>query len=57
MYYGGGLIGLVLLILYIIAIIEILQSGREIVEKLLWILLILAVPLIGVLVYFLIGRK
>ncbi|MFO0861107.1 MAG: PLDc N-terminal domain-containing protein [Phycisphaerales bacterium] len=57
MYYGGGLIGLIILILDIIAIVEILQSGRAVAEKLLWILLILLLPLVGVLIYFLIGRK
>lgn len=57
MYIGGGLVGLIILILDIIAIVEILQSGRAVGEKLLWILLILILPLIGVLLYFLIGRK
>jgi hypothetical protein len=57
MYYGGGLIGLIILILDIIAIVEVLQSSRAVTEKLLWILLILLLPLIGVLIYFLIGRK
>lgn len=57
MYYGGGLIGLIILILDIIAIVEILQSGRAVAEKLLWIFLILLLPLVGVLIYFLIGRK
>ncbi|MBX3380543.1 MAG: PLDc N-terminal domain-containing protein [Phycisphaeraceae bacterium] len=57
MVYGGGLIGLIVLILDIIAIVEVLQSGRAVGEKLLWILLILLLPLVGVLIYFLIGRK
>lgn len=57
MYYGGGLIGLIILILDIIAIVEVLQSSRGVAEKLLWILLILLLPLVGVLIYFLIGRK
>lgn len=57
MVYGGGLIGLIVLILDIIAIVEILQSGRAVGEKLLWILIILLLPLLGVLLYFLLGRK
>lgn len=56
-FLGGGLVGLIILILDIIAIVEILQSGRAVAEKLLWILLVLLLPLIGVLIYFLIGRK
>lgn len=57
MYYGYGLIGLIILILVIIAIVEILQSGRPVGEKLLWILLILLLGPIGLVLYFLIGRK
>lgn len=57
MVYGGGLIGLIVLILDVIAIVEILQSGREVFAKLLWILIILILPLLGVLLYFLLGRK
>ena len=57
MYIGGSLVGLIILILDLIAIVEILQSGRAVGEKLLWILLILLLPLVGVLLYFLIGRK
>ncbi|MBS0190223.1 MAG: PLDc N-terminal domain-containing protein [Phycisphaerales bacterium] len=57
MYIGGGLISIIVLILDLIAIVEVLQSGRAVMEKLLWILLILLLPLFGVLLYFLIGRK
>ena len=54
---GYSLIGLIILILEIIAIIEILKSGRPVVEKLLWILLILIAPLIGLIIYYFFGRK
>jgi hypothetical protein len=50
------LIGLVVLVLDIIAIVDCLKSNADTVKKLLWILLILFLPLVGMLLYFLIGR-
>lgn len=52
-----GLLGLVVLVLDIIAIVDCLKSNADTVKKLLWILVILFLPLIGMLLYFLIGRK
>ncbi len=53
----GGLFGLVVFILDVIAIVEVLKSNRDTVSKLLWILLILMLPLLGLLIYYLAGRK
>jgi hypothetical protein len=50
------LFGLVVLVLDIIAIVDCLKSNADTVKKLLWILLILFLPLIGMLLYFLVGR-
>ncbi len=55
--YGGGIIGLIIFILDIIAIIEVLGSGRPTGEKLLWVLIILFLPLVGLILYYLLGRK
>lgn len=54
---GYSLIGLVILILEIVAIIEIFKSGKPMVEKLLWTLLILFAPVIGLIIYFFLGRS
>lgn len=54
---SGSLVGLVILILDIIAIIEIFKSSRDMVSKLLWTILILMFPLVGVLIYYFVGRK
>lgn len=54
---GGGLIGLIIFILDIIAIIEVVQSGRPAEEKILWVLIILLLPLIGLILYYVIGKK
>jgi len=51
------ILGIVHLVLFIIALIDIIQSSMAIEKKLLWILLILLLPLIGLILYFLIGRK
>jgi len=54
-WYGpgfGGAAALIILILDIIAIVEVLQSGRPMTEKLLWILFILFFPLISLIVYW-----
>ena len=51
-----SLLGLIHLILWIIAAIEILKSGKSAGNKLLWILVILFLPLIGLILYYLIGR-
>ena len=56
-YRSGSLVGLVILILDIIAIIEIFKSSRDMVSKLLWTILILMFPLVGVLIYYFVGRK
>lgn len=53
----GGIIGLIILILDIIAIVSVLMGRGSVVRKLLWILIILLLPLIGMILYFLIGRS
>ncbi|HXI84971.1 MAG TPA: PLDc N-terminal domain-containing protein [Verrucomicrobiae bacterium] len=52
----SGLAGLVVLILDIIAIVDCLKSNADVVKKLLWILVILLLPLLGMLLYFLLAR-
>ncbi len=53
----SGLAGLVVLVLDIIAILDCLKSNADMVRKLLWILVILLLPLIGMLLYFLLARR
>lgn len=52
-----GLIGLVVLVLDIIAIVNIIQSGMDPVMKLVWVILVLALPVIGMVLWFVIGSK
>jgi len=51
------IIGLAILVFDIIAIVEIVKSQFAIGKKALWILLILILPLIGLILYYLVGRK
>lgn len=55
--YGGGLIGLIVLILDLVAIVDVAKSSMGTLSKLLWILLILAFPVGGMVLYYLLGRK
>ena len=53
----GSLIGLIVLILDIIAIVDCLKSNASTGKKLLWILLILILPVVGMILYFILGKK
>lgn len=53
----GTIIGVLILILDIIALIDVLKSAMDTGRKALWILLILILPVIGMVLYFLIGKK
>jgi hypothetical protein len=52
-----NLIGLIILVLDIIAIVHILQSGLSTVKKLLWILVVLILPVVGMILWFLLADK
>lgn len=54
---GYGVVGLLILILDIIAILNIVQSGLEPVMKLVWVLIVLLLPVIGMILWFVIGAK
>jgi len=49
-------IGLIILILDVLAIIEIFKSSKDTAHKLLWTLLILFAPALGLIIYWLFGR-
>jgi hypothetical protein len=52
-----GLIGLVILILDIIAIVDLFKSAKDMGKKILWLILILLLPLLGMVLYFLLGKE
>jgi len=50
-----SIIGLVILVLDIIALVSLLQSGADTATKILWALLIILLPVLGMILYFLMG--
>lgn len=53
----GGLLGLIWLILVIWAIIKVANSPAGTGPKILWILILLLFPLIGLIIWFFLGPK
>lgn len=53
----NSIIGLVVLVLDIVAIVELFKSQAPTGKKVLWTVLILLLPIIGLVLYFLLGRK
>ena len=50
-----SLLGLIILVLDIIAIVSILKSSADTGTKLLWIILVILLPVVGMILYFLMG--
>ena len=53
----GGLFGLIVLILDVWAIVSIVQGRGSTGQKVIWIVIILLLPILGFLIWFLFGRK
>lgn len=49
--------GLLVAVLDVIALFDVLFSRRPIVEKLLWAIVIVVLPLLGLILYLLLGRS
>lgn len=53
----NGIIGLIVLVLDIFAIVDCVKSNKDSGKKALWIILILILPVVGLILYYLVGRK
>ncbi|MFA5632052.1 MAG: PLDc N-terminal domain-containing protein [Porticoccaceae bacterium] len=53
----GGLLGLIWLIIIIWAIVKCAQSSASTLAKVLWILLLLFMPVLGLILWLLLGPK
>lgn len=53
----GGILGLIILILDIWAIVKTIGSGAGTGSKVLWIVVILLLPVLGLIIWFLFGPK
>jgi hypothetical protein len=52
-----GLVAMVILLLDIFAIVSVLMGSSEVVRKFFWIAVVLLLPIVGMVLYFLIGRN
>ena len=55
MYGPVGIVGLLILVLDIYVIFLIINGSGELGMKLLWIIIVLLLPLVGPILYFLLG--
>jgi len=53
----GGLIGLIVLIADIWAIVNVFQSSASTVAKVIWIVVILLLPVVGLIVWLIAGPR
>lgn len=53
----GGILGLLILIANVWAIVKIVQSGASTGAKVIWIVLILLLPILGLIIWFFAGPK
>jgi len=53
----GGISGLILLVLDVWAIIKVSQSSAATGNKVLWVVIILLLPLLGLILWFFLGPK
>lgn len=53
----SGIVGLLILIADIWAIVHIIGSRAEVLAKVLWILLVLVLPVIGLIIWFFAGPR
>lgn len=53
----GGIFGLILLVLMVWAIITTLQSGAGTGSKVLWTVVILLLPVLGLILWFFLGPR
>ncbi len=53
--FGHPLLWLLVTVLDVVAIVSILKSGADSGTKLLWIVLVILLPVLGMILYFLMG--
>lgn len=51
------LIGLAILVADIVAIVDCVKSNKDSGKKILWVLIILLLPVVGMILYFVLGKK
>ena len=51
------ILGLIILALDIIAIVDCAKSAKAVAKKVLWIILVLVLPILGMILYFWLGKE
>ncbi len=57
MGFSHALLGLIILVLDIVAILSVLGGTSSLGRKLLWLAIILLFPVLGAIIYFLVGQS
>jgi hypothetical protein len=52
-----GLLGIVILVLDVLAVLDCIKSNKSGGQKALWVIVILVLPVVGLVLYYLIGKK
>ena len=52
---GGGIVGLIWLVIVIWAILKTAQSSTSLIAKVLWIVILLMLPVVGLIAWILLG--
>ena len=53
----GRLIYLVIIVIDVLVVIDIIKSSKDFEKKLLWIVVVIFLPILGTILYYVIGRK
>jgi len=53
----GRLIYLIVLVIDVIVVMDILQSNKDMEKKILWIIAVIFLPILGPVLYYVIGKK
>jgi hypothetical protein len=52
-----GIIWLIVVIIDIVVILDIIRSNKDMEKKVLWIIAVLLLPILGPILYYVIGKK
>jgi len=53
----GRLIYLIVLVIDVIVVMDILRSNKDMEKKILWIIAVIFLPILGPVLYYVIGKK
>lgn len=53
----GRLLGLIILIIDVLVVIDIVKSNKDTEKKILWIIAVVFLPILGPVLYYIIGKS